>query len=377
MVRVDLDQQGANKSMRKIVNSLLHGSKKTKFYLWMMLAILIMVFGGILFAIRMASFPMALFSLLAIGLEVAIYQSVSFRDILKDEKAGTKRKNLKKMQQKVERLQRDLEKQRKKTGNELVQELGIKALSAESFNQERPEEKEEKEKEPVIKKYNKKSIRKLMIKYRVKREHRKIIIDTSSTFHIRQCPAYLWKHRREVYFLLLEKEPRIIKISMEKIQEIGYKKMVEAKPSSDYQEFTEPSLITKLFTEFLPQYKEGSYRGKMGSYKNLYVVTPDICVTNTSAESLFDVLEVEFAVHDDVTNSRNYSEYYKTAYKINILWKDGVISTGEYKSRIKHLLNHVASEPIARKIYDELLQQLVEHKLITKEYASYYQELKK
>ena len=387
--------------MKKLVNSLLYGSSKTKSYLWSMLVILGMALTFTILAIGMASLPMAIFALLAVGLDVAIYQSVSFRDIVKDGEEGLERRKIEKLKKKAEKLQEDnLEAKRKKTGDELVDELGIKEFSSNALNKkvvkgkekkveeeenetgekkkkEDKKEKEEAKKESHIKKYNEKSIKKLMIKYKVKKEHRKVMIDGSKAFRIRQCPAYLWKNRKEVSFLLLEEEPRIIKIPIDRIREIGYKKMVEANPTSDYPEFMEPSLITKLFSEFLPQYKEGSYRGKMGAFKNLYTVTPDICITNTSAKNLLDIIEVEFAVHDEVTNSRNFSEYYKTAYQTNILWKDGVISTSEYKNRVKRLLTHVAQEPISKQIYDDLLQQLVQHKLITNEYASYYRELKK
>ncbi len=372
--------------MRKIVNSLLYGSSKTKSYLWSMLGLLCVALVFTILAITRASFPMAIVAFLAIGIDVAVFQSVSLEDMVKDGAEGVEKKKVKKIKHKAEKLSMGyLNTKDKKTGDELVDELGMEILSSKNKKKdiskeekdEEDEEDDEKEKKSCLKNYDSKSIKKLMLKYKVKKEHRKVMIDSSSAFRIRQCPAYLWKDRKDINFLLIEKEPRIIKIPIERIKGIGYDKMVEAKPTSDYQNFMEPCIITKLFSEYVPLYKEGSYHGKVGVFKNLYTVIPDIRITSTSAKNLFDILEVEFAVADEVTNSRAYSEYYKVAYKANILWKDSVISTSEYKDRIKKLLTYVASEHLSKQVYDDLLQQLVDHKLITNEYAIYYRGLKK
>ncbi len=367
--------------MRKIVNSLLYGSSKTKSYLWSMLGMLFLAMVFTILAITRASIPMAIMAFLAIGIDVAVFQSVSIKDIVKDGEQALEKKKVQKIKQKAEKLSLDkLNTYDKKTGDELVDELGMEVLSSKNRRQdikEEEKEEDEKDKTPIFKNYDSKSVKKLMIKYKVKKEHRKVMIDSSSTFHIRQCPAYLWKDRKDINFLLIEKEPRIIKIPIAKVKGIGYVKMVEAKPASDYQDFMEPCIITKLFLEYLPIYKEGSYHGKIGAYKNLYTVIPDIRITSTSAKNLFDIVEVEFAVEDEVTNSRAYSEYYKAAYKANILWKDGVITTSEYKERIKKLLTYVATEHLSKQVYDDLLQQLVDHKLITNDYASYYRGIKK
>lgn len=359
--------------MGKIINSFLYGSSKTKAYLWGMLALALTALVFIGLAAALGSIAMMLFAVFFIGFDVYLFQSVSFKDTIKE---GEEEAEKQKQQKKRERARKHqaLQQQKRKTGEELIAELQMEELSAPG-RKDSPKEKEEK-RNPSLKKYDQKSIKQMMVKYKVKKEHRKVIIDSSDRFDIYQCPAYAWKDRREAYFLLLEKEPRIVRIPIDKIRGIGYQRMVEAKPVSDYQNFMEPCLVTKLFSEYLPNYKEGSYRGKMGAFKNLYTVIPDIRFTNTSARNLLDILEVEFAPVDEITESTMYSEYYKTAYRASILWKDGVITTVEYKDRIKNLLTYVASEPISRQIYEDLLRQLVEHKLITSDYAEYYRKLK-
>lgn len=350
--------------MKKFINSLLYGSSKTKSYLWSMLILAIAAAGFLSAALFLQSYGMGAIGLLSAGLDVVIYQSVSFRDIIGEEQEHVKKSKEKNRKQKSIDLGTENEEERK-DAETLINELGMKEFS------------KEKEKEKSFKKYNNDAVKRIMIKYKVKKEHKKIIIDSSQVFKISQCPAFVWKVKKEAKFLLLEEEPRIIRVPMERITKVGYKKMEEAKPEMDYEAFKTPSFVEKIFSEFLPVYKEGIYRGKMGFYKNLYTVAPDIHVTAASARNLMDVLELDFDVNDEITNGGIYSEYYKSAYRTNILWKDSVISTNEYKERIKTLLSTMASEKLSKQVYEKLLIQLVEHKLITKEYAKYYQDLRK
>jgi len=87
--------------MRKIVNSLLYGSSKTKSYLWSMLGMLFLAMVFTILAITRASIPMAIMAFLAIGIDVAVFQSVSIKDIVKDgETSIRKRKKLQKIKTK-------------------------------------------------------------------------------------------------------------------------------------------------------------------------------------------------------------------------------------------------------------------------------------
>ena len=42
-------------------------------------------------------------------------------------------------------------------------------------------------------KYNQKMMKKVKKKYHVKKDHRPIIIDQSEKYHIKQCPAFIWR----------------------------------------------------------------------------------------------------------------------------------------------------------------------------------------
>ncbi len=251
-------------------------------------------------------------------------------------------------------------------------ELQIQKPQIEKPQIEKPEEKRK-----SVNEYTDKEIKKLMHAFKVKRDHKKVIIDLSIKFRIRQCPAFMWRERKELIFLLLEEEPRTISIPLEKIKSIQYDKMVEAKPRTDYESFREPGLVTKLFSPYLPQYHEFEHNGRMEIYKNLYTIVPDIQLTNHSVRDAFDMLQVDIEVNDSITNSPMYDDYFKMAYRTHILWLDQVITTNEYKDKIKVLLTSLAGEDISKEIFHEVLNQLIHHKLITWEYGEYYRDLRR
>lgn len=396
--KLHLNGEWCKRMIEKIINSLLYGDSKTKSYMWSMLLLFVTGAGFGIAAIVTGTLPLWVFSVALFGLDGMIAQSISFKDMVKagNERAHSEKR--KKLKKKTEKMEKDSSTEgKKKSGEELINELGIKEFSKPELDAPEDEventpdkdskkkalEPEETQKEQEtkdqsnLKQYDEKTVKKIMVKYKVKKEHRKVIIDSSEAFHIHECPAYLWKDHKHVNFLLLEESPRIIKIPCEKIHSIGYKKLVPANPTNDYASFMEPCMVTKLFSEYLPQYKEGNYHGKLGVYKNLYTIVPDICITSASARNLLELLPVEFMPKDEVMRSESHSEYYKMAYKTSILWKDSVISTAEYKNRIKNLMTFLASEQISKEAYMDLLRQLVASKMITSDYASYYYELKK
>ena len=75
----------------------------------------------------------------------------------------------------------------------------------------KPHAAEDKEKEiDTYQHYDQHVLRKVKRKYRVKKDHRPIMVDGSQTYRIRECPAFIWRVHNKVYLLLLEKEPRKI-----------------------------------------------------------------------------------------------------------------------------------------------------------------------
>lgn len=230
-------------------------------------------------------------------------------------------------------------------------------------------------KETIYTSYGEKEIEELFKKYKVKQEHKRIIIDSCSCFRIRQCPAFIWKDKKCLQLLLLEKEPRKIAVPLKEIKDIYFDSNVFVK-EGDYELFQTPSYIGTLFSPFLPEYFDKIQGKERKKYKNLYVIGPKLSVTNTSARNLFDILELEFSVDDTVMESARYSPYFKLAYKSYILYRDRVINMEEYKERIKLILTAVAVDEDSEDEYNELISQMIENKIITKEYGEYYRGIK-
>lgn len=334
--------------MKKLLNSLLYGSSKTKSYLWTLLIVGMGIIGVFIAGFVKAEGVLLALGVFLTGLEMVVLQSMSFHEIIKEGEEGIAH--------------------RRKLLDPKTGPVKPDAL-------EEPKQEEDEKEETYLDQYDEAAIKKVLLAYKVKKEHKKIMIDHSSHFSIVQCPAFIWKDKKCLQLLLLEDKPRIIKLPLEKMKAIGYAKMQEASPK-DYAAFQKNGFASRLFFEFLPKTYELSAGGER-LYKNLYVIAPDIRITNTSAKNAFDLLEIDFYISDKTTNSPNYDDYFKMAYKASILWKDEVIDTNEYKEKIKILLSSLATENISDEAFEESLRQLVKHKLITKDYAEYYREIRK
>ncbi len=376
--------------MKKFINSLLYGNEQTKSYLMtiIILSMLTIIFG-ILCVINL-SFG---FGVLCVGagvLDGIILSNITFEDetyLLKRKASIEKVKEERKIEKeaKKETKQNSIlaEEDEKKEKEELTEDenldLELKSSEKKKVSTEEQEDipvdlKTEEEEEIPYKNYTKEKMKQIFYKYKIKEEHRKVMIDFCAPFRIKQCPAYVWRDRKNLYFLLLEEEPRKIEIALNKIDGIHYEKGAVVKSSLDYDKFKEPSFIGSIFVSYLPTYYEKVKNERKHYCKNLYVITPELKVTNTSARSLFDILEADFLLQDKIMTSNRFDTYFKLAYKSNILLRDQVITPEEYKDKIRVLLTSISQGEMSEREYISLINQLEEYKLITKEYAKYYRE---
>ena len=323
--------------MEKWINSLRYGDEQTKSYIIVVLGLFAatIVFG--ILCVLNLSWGFGLLSVVSGVIAAIILQNISFED----EEVLLKRKIANEHKEKQEQEQ---------------------------------EEEQEKEKKGMYENYTKEKVEVLLYKYKVKEEHRKVMVDFCRPFRIKQCPAYIWKDRKNLYFLLLEEEPRRIEISLKSIDGIYYEKAAEVKSSSEYEEFKKHSFVGSVFFSYLPTYYEKVKNERRMYCKNLYTISPELKVTNTSARNLFDILEVDFILKDAVMTSDKFDAYFKMAYKSNILLRDRVITPEEYKDKIRILLMSISQSEMSERSYIELINQLEEYKLITEEYAKYYRK---
>lgn len=255
-------------------------------------------------------------------------------------------------------------------------ELGLDSLeNVDNKKEQKNTEKQLEERINYAEKYGKKQVEQLFHKYKVKKYNRLVMIDSFKRYNVYQCPAYIWKNRNYLYFLVLDREPKRISVELSKLSEITYEKGVVCNPAEEYQQFKEMSVKNLVYNKFLPKYYK-----KIGNYisiytKNLYVLKDDIKFTNTSAANLFQVCPLPFKTKE--TNINNLGKFSKEIYYCNILWKDGVFSTEQYKRKVKAFLMELTESGVADSQFQDELLELIQYRFITNEYAQYYLERRK
>lgn len=239
------------------------------------------------------------------------------------------------------------------------------------------EKKTMKEKPVEFARYNEVVLKKVLRKYHVKKDHRPIIIDSSKTYRIKECPAFIWRAHNKVYLLLLEKEPRKICISRDLIRHMEYEPSVRADKSLEYLAFRDDNLITSVFEGFLPDYFDSKVKQTRLKYKNLYKIYPDICISNRSAATVMDLLILNFMPDDKITQSDKLNGFFKRVYAAHIMYQDRVYSITEYKEKVEQILKELCYADIPGREFEVTLENLVKGRMISQEYADHYSDMKR
>lgn len=219
--------------------------------------------------------------------------------------------------------------------------------------------------------YTEKKIKKLLKSHHVDRDHKTVMIDRWKKEKIKQCPAYIWKQNGALQLLVLEKpDARKLSIPCEDIQYVLLVKDALVNEKEDYQGFQGHSLVSLVFSEYLPTYYEKNRGGDIKTYKNLYRIEPGVCFTNTSAKGLFEILGVDFKVEDEVTRSGKFDPYFIRVYQYSLLFKDQGIDTDEYKEKIMDTLKEMADSDMKDRLFIANLKQMMKYHLVSQEFAN-------
>lgn len=338
--------------MKKIMNGLRYGNMKTKTYIIGVL--LLFLFGtfsvGAIIVTKQPLWGMSVaFCYL---LAIILMQSVSFHKVGEVIEKEKKSKN-----------------EEKKPKNESIDMKQMKA------DQDAKEEEDTlDDPDAVLQQYDEKSIKGVFVKYKVNKDHYPIMVDSCATYKIYQCPAYAWLEKGTLNLLLFEKEPRKVEIFMAGIHEITYERGVAVNTSLDYKTFTKPSFLNMIFSSCLPSIYEDTIGGRRSYRKNLYVVGTDLKVTNTSAATIMKLLSMNLSVRKQIRDITYQNPYFEAAYALNVMLKDNVISVNEFKIKIKDTLQKLADAKISSQEFMEYMNQLIQGRLVTREYAQYYIE---
>ena len=195
---------------------------------------------------------------------------------------------------------------------------------------------------------------------------------------LEEAPAYIWADKKKYYLLILgDGEPLKLDYPLEYNLKLHYEVGVKTNPDAEYKKFKAVSVVAIAFAPFLPDYYQKRTDTGTAFYKNLYRLGKDMYFTNTSAKNVFDMTGADFEVKDDITEDMRHGEDFKNAYKANILWRDGAISSDEYKNIITGLLSSLARADIRFDDFNRILEQMYEYNFITRAYKEFYIDYRK
>lgn len=251
------------------------------------------------------------------------------------------------------------------------------------LEQEQPQISEEEERSPqekaragydAVQNYTERDVKQMFYKYKVKKNHRPVLIDSCLKYRIQQCPAYAWTHRGALHFLLLEEEPRTVTLPLNAVSKMYYEKDVPANQRKEYDCLLGTNLVSMVFGEYRPVYHSVIRGNRQEEVKNLYVIGPDMKFTAASAKELILLLQPEFVLQDSIMESEEYNQYFKQVYKQKVLLDDGVMNIKDYQSRVRGILQKLAEAAITPAAFRMTLTDMVQRGLISNEYATYYSQ---
>ncbi len=314
--------------MRKYWNALRYGNAKTKKILISVILLFLLFIAGIILAAK-GSVIWGLIAVFAIIMDIVLLQSVRFGEKEMIAAKTTKEKK--------------------------------KAIKNKEFSD--------------IAQITEEDIKQLLIAYHVTASHVQVMIDSYKKEGIKQSPAYMWKAKGYLNFLILENKPRNLAVPLPQVTKITYQQNVEVNPLTEYEQMRQPSVVNAMYQEFLPVYKERMAGARHYYTKNLYMLESGICITNTSMKNAHQVLQVPI-VFTGLVDER-YSRYYRSAYEMKILLLDQVLSSEEYKQQISEMLKQMADEEGEDQEYFDDLALMVRARLVTQEVAKYFMEYRR
>lgn len=228
--------------------------------------------------------------------------------------------------------------------------------------------------EDELTEYNEVVMKQVFYKYKVKRDHMTIMIDVWDEKGIKQLPAYIWVTKGQVHILTIGQEVNQYTIPMSKAGTLYYKKGVICQAKEEYLQFRKESMLATVFSPYLPTYHEGNKNHRPVIYKNLFALENGLTVTNTSAKTVISMLNPKLEVDDIVTRDVRFNDYFKEIYKLGLLFREQIYSVKEYQAKVSDVLRRYVTSGVDQEEYENTLQSLYQHKLITEEYILYYMQ---
>lgn len=236
---------------------------------------------------------------------------------------------------------------------------------------EEPSDDKPVEPEDVLTVYTERRLKQVFVKYRVKPDHRTIMIDRSEKYKIKETPAYAWIFRGRLHILLLEKNVREITLPLALVGPVRYHRGVPVSTKGEYVQFRKPSLLAAVFSDYLPSTYEQGKGSIKRRFKNLYIIGEDIAITNRSVRHIFDLTGTSFRIEDKLTKSGDYGEDFIDMYEAYTLFHDQVIDANQYKRQVTKILDDMAVSNMLDQELTINLEKMQSCHFITGDYAHY------
>lgn len=367
--------------MRRIWNTLFHGDRRTKAYLWSItLLIGLAVVSCVVFVVTLNVWWILgiLGGLIAAAV---VGSSVKFREVDNAENVEIVLTGAP-VRKHQPNSSSSNEETVKRQGDSVTGKSDVARREDEEirrrFADEEPKESEEEtpeENEKYLKQLQKKQVKKLLFKYKVKRVHYPILIEECRSRRLRECPAYVWVNKGCLQILALSSKTRAFSIPLSVTHTVLGERAARANPKDEYLPVKESKYVAKVFQPLIPSYYiMADENGRRTYRKNRYVLGDDLVVTDRSVRALLDLTQAEFVLPEDEKMARTYGTYTTEAYKLKFLCQDGVILPEEYKGKIRVLLQQMVEADISDYEFSKNLSLMVKKQLITEEYAKYYQD---
>ena len=371
--------------LKVIVNGMFYGDSYTKFMLWSVFLLGVATVGALIIAAALFEIYFVGAALVFAGIDAYLIHGLNLGVEVKggeeqpeeiEEEEETEEEEFEVDEDlTIERLdaEEDIREKKVKKGKKVKDKEDKKKPDKTSDTKEKAEKTEAAA--PEQSDYTERELKMLFKKYKVKKNHRPILIDHSDKYKIKECPAFAWTTRNNFCILLMESEPRKLTFGLETLGRITYAKAQPANQKKEYDCLVGQDLISLVFGEYRPVYQSVMVQGRKAEAKNLYILESDIYITAPSAREIMILGAPEFLVSDEVTGSDEYNQYYKQVYKQKILLDDGVLNIKDYQTRVRAILQKLAEATITPAAFRMTLQDMTMNQLITTEYSTYYTQV--
>lgn len=367
---------------RKLWNTLRHGDSYTKTFLFTVIGLIVTVIVLLAIAIATQALLPGLAAVSGGIIVAAMAKNAVFvvKNGSSSQKGGPKRtpKGLGKARAMsgagdmvVGLSSDDLEEFGEENEKKISKKARKKAEQAEKERLAREQEDEADFGENALVSMTEEKLKRLLIRYRVKQEHVPVVIDLCIPERIRQAPGFAWVEDGKLKILLIERKTRMIERPLSALQVMEVERGIAVKASNEYTELRDTDLMKRVFTPYLPRYQRKEIGGRTVLLKNLYVLDEEIKFSSASVNELKKLFSFRIEITDRRLQNDTISPYYKEVFTSTVLWKDGILTLGEYRQEVERIITSMASVEVPYGEFETTLSAMISSGLLPSEYRNY------